>query len=437
MLRANTRARGFRTAAAVWNGIKCMVVISGPSGRQWPQARVDTGTFDWRPVQFAVRIPSNAVEVSVGFGLEAVTGRVDLDDIRITVARTPPSDIPSPAPTRHRGHDLPRLRGAMVSPRSLRESDLATLGSEWNANLVRWQLVRSLRPGDSVQLDEWDRWLEEELRRLDAMLPALKRHGLLVALDLHSPPGGRGTEGWYSGSAAGLFSDAACQDRFVRAWEHMARRYKGCEVMWGFDLANEPVEDAWTGDVDDWRELAGRAARAIRAIDPDRTLIVEPPEWGGPDALRRFLPLHVSNVVYSVHLYLPHEFTHQGVDHPAAPLRNPGVVGTKHWDKAALRAALEPVVEFQKTWNVHIYIGEFSAVRWAPDGSAGRYLKDLIEIMEELGWDWTYHAFREWDGWSVEHDEDRSNRAPSPVPTDREKLLREWFGRNQKPAWRG
>jgi len=90
-------------------------------------------------------------------------------------------------------------------------------------------------------------------------------------------------------------------------------------------------------------------------------------------------------------------------------------------------------VEFQQRYGVHIYIGEFSAIRWAPEGSAYRYIKDLIEIFESHGWDWTYHAFREWSGWSVEHGEDRANTNPSPTPTEREKLLREWFSKNRKP----
>ncbi len=86
-------------------------------------------------------------------------------------------------------------------------------------------------------------------------------------------------------------------------------------------------------------------------------------------------------------------------------------------------------------YNVHIYIGEFSAIRWAPDNSAYRYLKDVIDIFEAHDWDWSYHAFREWDGWSVEHGSERGERQRSPVPNDREKLLRSWYQQNQKPAF--
>jgi len=147
--------------------------------------------------------------------------------------------------------------------------------------------------------------------------------------------------------------------------------------------------------------------------------------------------LSVPNVVYSVHMYLPHEFTHQGVFGPSAPVVYPGEIGGKKWDKAALREALQPAIDFQKAYNVHIYVGEFSAIRWAPDQSAYRYLRDLIEVMEDLGWDWTYHAFREWDGWSVEHTENRDDHARAATPTLREQLLRGWFAKNKKPSWTG
>ena len=108
----------------------------------------------------------------------------------------------------------------------------------------------------------------------------------------------------------------------------------------------------------------------------------------------------------------------------------PGMIAGKLWDEAALRRVLEPVRNWQRDCGVQIYIGEFSAIRWAPDNSAYRYLKDCINLFEEFGWDWSYHAFREWNGWSVEHGPDKEDAAPSKTPTDREKLLRDWYGKN-------
>lgn len=147
--------------------------------------------------------------------------------------------------------------------------------------------------------------------------------------------------------------------------------------------------------------------------------------------MENLVPLPVSGVVYSAHMYLPHQFTHQGVHDNTTGLVYPGTIAGQRWDKDRLRKALKPVMDFQRENNVAIYIGEFSAIRWAPDESAYRYLRDCIEVFEENGWDWAYHAFREWDGWSVEHGPDRTDHKKSPAGTSREALLKEWFGKNR------
>ena len=422
-----------------YNGVKFMAPIVAPDDKQWPAASLDTGSFDWKRCSFTARVPADATRLTLCLGLEAVTGKAWFDDVRVTVRRLPlpPPVARASAGPVFKGHDLPRLRGAMIRP-GIDEAGLRTFGQEWNANVIRWQLTRHARRGEtSFTLNDYDAWLEGELARLDAALPLCEKHGLRVVVDLHSPPGGRATSGGYAGSDGGLFNDKAAQEKFVEVWQKMARRYKDSRAVWGYDLANEPVEDDVADSVSDWQELAERAARAVRAIDPKHAIIVEPAQWGDPKGLNELRPLDVPGVVYSVHMYLPHAFTHQGVhDDGSKHWVYPGEIAGKRWDKAALEKALQPVVEFQQRHGVHIFLGEFSAIRWAPEGSAYRYIKDLIEIFESHGWDWTYHAFREWSGWSVEHDENRANTQPAAAPTEREKLLREWFARNRKPAAR-
>jgi hypothetical protein len=131
-------------------------------------------------------------------------------------------------------------------------------------------------------------------------------------------------------------------------------------------------------------------------------------------------------------MYLPHAFTHQGVSGLSEPLSYPGQIQGKYWDRAALAEQLRPVVQFQQGYRVPIYIGEFSVIRWAPGEAGYRYLKDVIDIFEDNGWDWSYHAFREWSGWSVEHGPDRLNTRPTTQPTDRQMLLRAWYAKNVK-----
>jgi len=431
---AMVRAEDVSAKPNPWNGIKFMAALESPDRKSWPQAPLDTGSFDWKRAAFSFRVPTNATRLTLVLGLEQVTGRVWFDEVKLALARAPVLNKPAPIPGPiYRGHNLPRLRGAMVSP-SATEEDLRVLGREWNANLIRWQLVRHVGSGKETPLEQYDEWLEGELKKLDAALGWCEKYGLLVVIDLHSPPGGRGTAGGYSGSDHRLFTDKAVQDKFVAVWEKMARRYKDSRMVWGYDLANEPVEDFVEEGVDDWQALAERTARAIRAIDRRHAIILEAPPWGGPESLREFLPVPVSNVVYSVHMYVPAAFTHQNVFRKnQPPVMYPGMIEGRYWDKAALEAVLKPVVDFQKNYNVHIYIGEFSAIRWAPGQSAHDYLRDLTEIFEAHGWDWSYHAFREWHGWSVEHDSNPQNTRRVEQPTDRQKLLRGWFEKNQKP----
>ena len=431
---ARIRAENVSRKPQPWNGVKFMAPLVTDHEKIWPAAELPAGTFDWQEVAFRATIPADARQLTLVVGLEAVTGKAWFDDIRVIAWK--PLATAGPQVTTgkaYKGHDLPRLRGAMVSP-NIDAEGLRVLGRQWHANLVRWQLIRTEKIDDGLDLAAYDRWLQAALKQLDAALPLCEKYGLRVVVDLHSPPGGRRLSGGYAGSDHGLFNDAACQRKFIEVWQHVARRYKDTKAIWGYDLANEPVEAAAGVELADWQDLAEQAAKAIRAIDPERAIIVEPPDWGNPQGLRELRPLAVANVVYSVHVYLPHAFTHQGVYGSGKAYRYPGEIEGKRWDKAQLEAALKPVVEFQRQYNVHVYIGEFSAIRWAPEGSACRYLKDLIDIFESHGWDWSYHAFREWDGWSVEHGPDPKDHARATSPTDREQLLRSWFAQNLKPA---
>jgi hypothetical protein len=413
-----------------WNGIKAMLVVQGPSGVNYPQADLEVGSFDWTRARFSARIPEDATNVSLVLGLEKVTGSVCFDDLKIIVAKVPRTAPPAVAGPRWKGHNHDRLRGTMISPR-IDAAGLRTLGGEWKANLIRWQLIRTQKPGEIAPLEAYDAWLDQELARLDAALPLCKELGMLVVLDLHSPPGGKGTAGGYAGSDARLFTDPACQGKFVEVWRKMARKYRGETSIWGFDLVNEPVDDVVEEGCEDWQDLAERTGRAVREIDPARTLIIEPAHWGGPGGFRDLYPLSLTNVVYSFHMYEPGAFTHQGVHKPGPALVYPGEIQGKYWDRAALLEAMRPAIEFQQRYNVHLYVGEFSAIRWAPENSAYRYLKDVISLFEEQGWDWSYHAFREWSGWSVEHSQNRADTKPTAQPDDRQKLLREWFAKNR------
>lgn len=429
--RARIKVENVVVPPQVYNGVKFMLVIEGPSGKEYPAHDHLWGTFDWTAEHFRVAVPEDAVKATLVLGLEATTGKASFTDVSVTVKARRYGGGPITAGMAYNGHSsIPRLRGAMISP-DVTAADLHVLGGQWNANLVRWQLYWVTPSG---KFDGWrdpvayDAWLEGALKHLDTLLPVCKKEGLHVVVDLHSPPGGNiMLDGWNWP----LFQEKAYQDKFLQVWDKIARRYKGNPTVWGYDLANEPIEGDVADGLLDWHQLATVAAQNVRRIDPDHAIIVEPGPGGSYLELPYFAPLPVSGVVYSVHMYEPSAFTMQGVS-PDQPLgvTYPGKIGGVTWDKAQMEKSLQVVADYQKHYHAAIYIGEFSAIRWAPGAEA--WLRDAISIFEKNGWDWSYHAFREWQGWSVEYGPDKNATAPSATPTERELLLRSWYTKNVK-----
>ena len=426
------KAEDVSKPAAAYLGVKFMLHYrSEEAGPLWFNENDVHGSFESRKLGFSVLIEPDAVDGELSLGLQGSTGTVWFSSVKVAVTQVPLTRpvAPTNPPPAFSGHAEPRLRGVM-SPNGFHEEDLRVLGSEWKANVIRWQLTRDWgSAGTDRDLAEYDRWLAGRLGELDLALESCKRYGIKVVVDMHSPPGGR-----YANHDLAIFNEAQYQDHWVAVWEQIARRYKGHPEVWGYDLINEPVQTAASpAGVADYHGAQVRAAKAIRNIDVDMPIFIEAAEWDSAAGYKTLAPVvGIANLIYQVHMYAPGEFTHQGVQGKWSPSEYPGTIGGKVWDKRQLRKALQPVRDFQLAYNVHVYAGEFSAVRWAP--GADNYLRDCIDLFEEFGWDWTYHAYREWDGWSVEHGNDPQDHQVTREPGSRKTLLLNWFKQNVQPA---
>ena len=315
------------------------------------------------------------------------------------------------------------LRGVM-SPHRMTEDDFDTLES-WGATLVRYQMWGYRQEKDApVDFAAYDRWLAEKLDHFDSfVLPQAVKRGMMVVLDLHTPPGGRD-----AANDLRMCHDAECADFFVETWRRIAARFRGRDGIYGYDLVNEPMQTSEALPGCDFWTLQKRAAEAIREIDPDVSIVVEANSQDSPSAFATLSPLDLANVIYEVHMYVPLRFTHQGVMWKPGKTPDPYPNAEKGWSAETLRGALKPVRDFQLRHGAKIYCGEFSAIAWAP--GADRYLRDCIAIFEEYGWDWTYHAFREWPGWSVEHEGTGADSlVPAPAGTPRKTALLEGLRR--------
>ena len=267
---------------------------------------------------------------------------------------------------------------------------------------------------DCQDLDEYAQWIDSRLDNLEDVLRWAGERGMKIVIDIHVAPGGRNEKD----QEMNMFHNDKFAEAWLDTWRRIATRFKGNPAIYGYDFINEPNQkgrakhDYWT--------LQRRAAEIVRAIDPDTPVIIESNSCASASTFAYLSPLRMDNAIYQVHCYVPSQFTHQGINNYDLGTKWPDP--EKGWDKEFVREALRPVREFQLRHHARIYVGEFSAIAWA-DG-AERYLRDCIELFEEYGWDWTYHAFREWDGWSVEHEgPDRDHMVPSPDNPRKRALL--------------
>lgn len=329
----------------------------------------------------------------------------------------------------------------------------------WGAQAVRLQLnpvaaARNAFGRDSYTQQNIDQLWPGCLDAAEAAIREAEKVGLKVVLDLHSAPfvGNR--------SAVSTWENPKFEESLLKAWAEMAKRflpYSERGVIWGYDIYNEPAvmkvegeppvspedyrigDEGGSGEPIQWRGIAENIISEIRKIDPHVWIVYETGIWNSPQSFRGLTPLADQRVIYSVHTYDPHTFTHQGVgtteDTPlteiAAKLNiaYPGEIAGEAWDKARMAKGFKRVREFQLKHAVPIYVGEFSVVRWAPKESAVNWLRDTLDLFQEYGWSWTYHAFREWHGWSLEHDEEfwkpgMPNPEISENETERAKIVK-------------
>ena len=408
-----------------WNGLKFMVHYKdAESGIDyWPNTRSRLGSFPTQTITVSdSRHGRKAGRAELSLGLQDSSGKVvfDLSTLRIDQEEDlyPVTNQSYRVSYPDRVRNRPVLRGVMLPGGRCREDDFRTL-REWGATLARYQMTRNFSAiGKDRDLAEYDRWLDGKLDHLERdVLPWAAKYGIKIVVDMHCPPGGRDPDKDWT-----MYHDAKYADHFVACWRRIATRFRCRPEIYGFDLINEPTQTRRA--VCDYWTIQKRAAEAIRAIDPETTIIIESNGWDSADTFSYLSPLAMDNVIYQVHMYQPGEYTHQGVhraddNYPKFAYPN----AEKGWNRDFSRKRLAPVRAFEKRHNAKIYVGEFSAITWAE--GAGQYIADCISLFEEYGWDWTYHAFRERQGWSVEHEVDgkRGKYKPSADNPRRRALL--------------
>ena len=422
-----SRGKGVKRSHVSYFGFKVMLMFVDEKSNQTQYLTGPQREGDWQWCTIEATFDLREMKPTDGkiyLGLQETIGAVDFNLASLRVEEAQPLFPVDRSTTKCRYSkrvlDRPIQRGVMLPSGNCTEDDFKTL-HEWGVTLARYQMVRGWgNPEANRDVDDYRRWIDSKIDHLvKDVLPWAERYGIDIVVDVHVPPGGSRID-----REKAMFHDPKLAEVFIDIWRTIAKKCNGHPRIWGYDLFNEPTQEKEGAEGCDYWTLQERAARAIRAIDPVTPIIFESLCSDGPEAYEWMKVLNLPDIIYQVHMYYPHAYTHQGVGQKDPDkfktLAYPNV--GRGWNKEYLKEKLAPVLDFQKRHGAIIYVGEFSAIAWAPN--AEQYLADCISIFEEYGWSWTYHAFREWHGWDVEREADGPlETKPSPNNARKKVLL--------------
>lgn len=394
------------------------------------------GTFDWKPVSFTTRIPAACKDASLTLGIIGKKGSVSFRNVKIKVIDLPRSAyFTQNARKPYKGHSLERLRGFNSQSWVVKDNHLSKLKQKWNCNILTGTMDLPPAP---LRGKELDAWLEKNVYPVwDLANAKAAASGLYFMFQMSS---GKWRDGKSFEQSDYFYYKPEYADSLVEIWSKIAKRYKGQRYIYGFQLLNESCRriEKQPG-CPDYEEMMERIAQAINRIDPERTIVVQPEQYWGMRAFDTLRPLNAKNVVYAPHFYAPFPYSHQGIGGNGTAVTYPGKIKGIDWNKETLRKDLQSARDFQKAYNAHMIVTEFSAVAGAPNRE--KWVQDAISLFEEYDWDWTFHAEVEWYGWRPDYEKseqwtakdwakERSwKSAPNGTPTSN--MMKTYFRKNQ------
>ena len=270
-------------------------------------------------------------------------------------------------------------------------------------------------PIDEEQFwDEDGKKLPEAWDLLTATLDLCQKHDLRAIVDLHI------IRSHYfnavnEGGANTLFEDTVAQNQLIDMWKQLSgvlNKYPTSHVA--YEFMNEPVAE----DPDQWNQLIAKVHKALRTLEPQRTLVIGSNLWQSVGTFKDLkVPENDPNLILSFHFYEPFVLTHYTawwtpVGRYTGKVEYPGVMVSKEdfdnqpdsikkdieiftheWNKDTLQAHIQDAIDVAKKYNLQLICGEWGYYEKSPKEQSLRWVKDMIAVFDEnnLAWDlWCY-----------------------------------------------
>ena len=291
-------------------------------------------------------------------------------------------------------------------PSKTKEDDFKWM-RDWGFDFVRLPMAypRYLsfdRSKDILASDAY-KFDQKVIDEIDQLIFMAHKYGLHVSLNLHRGPGYCINAGFHE--PFNLWKDKTAQDAFNFHWDMWAEHYKNIPTeKLSFDLLNEPayIEDmndqfAKKGPVpgDIYHKVAEGAAKAIRAISPDR-LIIADGNGGGNNVIPELFDL---NIAQSCRGYWPGLVSHYQApwvwkDPSKAPAPVwPGSIDGKEYGRQQLEDFYKPWIDMVNK-GIGVHCGECGCWKKTPHDIFLAWFGDVIDILTKSGIGYALWNFR-------------------------------------------
>ncbi len=269
-------------------------------------------------------------------------------------------------------------------------------------------------PIDEVQMwDEDGKRHEDAFKLLENGINWCMESNIKVIVDLHIL-----RSHYFNAKEKPLWTVPAEQEKFFDLWRDLSKTLKKYPIhMVAYELMNEAVAD----DHESWNQLVARAHKAIRELEPERTIVIGSNRWQSVDTFDKLkVPANDPNILLSFHFYEPFMLSHYKASWTflkdyTGPVKYPGVILSKErfnkmpkaiqpelegfvdkeFNKSALFEMWQEPIEKAKQLGLPLYCGEFGIVTDAPEQDRLIWYQDMIALFEESGIgyaNWNYRS---------------------------------------------
>ncbi|HWZ91211.1 MAG TPA: cellulase family glycosylhydrolase [Polyangiaceae bacterium] len=208
-----------------------------------------------------------------------------------------------------------------------------------------------------------DQFDETEFKHLSDVVEWGGRHEIYVIFDMHGAPGGQTGRNIDDdiNDTPDLFTIKDNQDRLVKLWTEIARRFAQSPTVAGYDLLNEPLPAQFFAQYNpQLYPLYQRVGQAIRVVDPNHLLIVEGSDWA--DNWSTLGAPFDDNMAYSFH---------------------------KYWNASDI-SSIQSYLDYRKQWKRPIWCGEIGE-------NDDDWYQANFKLLEDNDIGWSFWAWKKLD----------------------------------------